>query len=169
MLQCQPANHRCTTTAQKVPYIHIFGHWCLVKKVIHGSKPIKTPHHVFVLPIMRFRCNFQPWVLLTYWGFCSKLLGKWTFFEITFITKKCVPALQIANFDNKTACGGAHQRCASPLHNPVAADPPSLSRVRMQHTLSQLTMRPGGAGRLHLELVFFIKTLTQIHWTQFIN
>jgi hypothetical protein len=32
----------------------------------------------------------------------------------------------------------------------------------MQHTLSQLTMLPGGAGRLHLELVFFIKTLTQI-------
>jgi hypothetical protein len=39
----------------------------------------------------------------------------------------------------------------------------------MQHTLSQLTMRPGGAGRLHLELVFFIKTLTQIPSTQFIN
>jgi hypothetical protein len=32
----------------------------------------------------------------------------------------------------------------------------------MQHTLSQLTMLPGGAGRLHLELVFLIKTLTQI-------
>ncbi len=63
-----------------IPYIHSFGHRCLVKKVIHGSKPIKTPHHVFVLPIMGFGCNFQPWVLLTYWGFCSKLLEKWTFF-----------------------------------------------------------------------------------------
>ncbi len=141
-----------------VPCLHIFGHRCLVKKVIHGPKPIKTPHYVFVLPIMLFGCNFQSWVLLTYWGFCSKLLEKWTFFETTFITKNCVPALKIANFDNKTACGGAHQRCASRLHNPVAVSP----FIRMQHTLSQLTMRPGGAGRPHLELVFFIEALTQI-------
>jgi hypothetical protein len=68
---------------------------------------------------MQFGCIFQCWVLLTDWGFCSKLLEKWTFFEITFITKKCVPALKTANFDNKTAYGGAHQQ----LHNPVAVDP----------------------------------------------
>ncbi len=46
------------------------------------------------------------------------------FFAITFITKNYVPALKITNFDNKTACGGAHQRCASRLHNPVAVDHP---------------------------------------------
>jgi hypothetical protein len=47
----------------------------------------------------------------------------------------------------------------------ITTTQPSCGRspfIRMQHTLSQLTMRPGGAGRLHLELVFFIKTLTQI-------
>ncbi len=47
----------------------------------------------------------------------------------------------------------------------ITTTQPSCGRspfIRMQHTLSQLTMRPGGAGRLHLELVFLIKTLTQI-------
>ena len=126
-----------------VPYIHNFGHRCLVKKVIHGPKPIKTPHHVFVLPIMRFGCNFQSWVLLTYWGFCPKLLEKWTFLDITFITKNCVPALKIANFGNKTACGGAHQRCASRLHNPVAVDPPPSCSIRFPNSLCGLAERAG--------------------------
>ncbi len=79
---------------------------------------------------MRFGCNFQSSVLLTYWGFCPKLLEKWAFFEITFITKNCVPALKIANFDNKTACAGwsaptvrittTQPRCGIPLHQDAA-------------------------------------------------
>jgi hypothetical protein len=61
---CVRSSHHSTYALYKiycrhVPYIHIFGHRCLVKKVTHGPKPIKTPHYVFVLPIMRFGCNFQ--------------------------------------------------------------------------------------------------------------
>ena len=92
-------------------YVYAFSKWqpiCVCVCMYVGQKPIKTPHHVFVLPIVHFACNFHHWVLLTYWGFCSKMLKKWTFFETTFTINKCVPALKIENFAKKTACGEAH-------------------------------------------------------------
>jgi hypothetical protein len=77
-------------------------------------------------------------------GILPKTAGKMNIFEITFITKKCVPALKIANFDNKTACGGAHQRCASQLNNPVAVYPPSSGcSIRFPNSLCGLAERAG--------------------------
>ncbi len=77
-------------------------------------------------------------------GDFAQTAGKMIIFEITFITKKCVPAPKIANFDNKTACGGAHQRCASRLHNPVEVDPPSSGcSIRFPNSLCGLAERAG--------------------------